>query len=60
MHRENLYTAFASGQGAAVAAFSWFVSALPTVILLMSALLTGLQLYVFIRDKLRRPKHGCK
>lgn len=33
---------------------NWFISALPTVILIMSAALTGLQLYVFIRDKLRK------
>lgn len=35
---------------------SWFVSALPTAILIMSALLTAMQLYVFVRDKLRKPK----
>lgn len=33
---------------------NWFVSALPTAVLVMSAVLTGLQLYVFIRDKLHK------
>lgn len=33
---------------------NWFISALPTAVLLMSAALTALQLYVFIRDKLRK------
>lgn len=35
---------------------NWFISALPTVVLLMSATLTALQLYVFVRDKLKKDK----
>lgn len=38
-------------QAWAVGLSNWLISALPTAILLMSAVLTGLQLYVFIRDK---------
>lgn len=43
-------------QGMAVGLSNWFISALPSVVLLMSATLTALQLYVFIRDKLRKEK----
>lgn len=35
---------------------NWFISALPTAVLIMSAALTALQLYVFVRDKLRKPQ----
>lgn len=48
-------------QGAAIALqawvvglSNWFIGALPTAVLLMSAALTALQLYVFVRDKLRK------
>jgi hypothetical protein len=43
-------------QAWAVGLSNWFISALPTAILIMSAALTALQLYVFVRDKLRKPK----
>lgn len=43
-------------QAWAVGLSNWFVASLPTVVLLMSATLTALQLYVFIRDKLREEK----
>lgn len=43
-------------QAWAVGLSNWFISALPTVVLLMSAILTGLQLYVFVRDKLKKDK----
>lgn len=41
-------------QGMAVGLSNWFISALPTAVLLMSATLTALQLYVFVRDKLKK------
>lgn len=41
-------------QAWAIGLSNWFISSLPTVILLMSATLTALQLYVFIRDKLTK------
>lgn len=41
-------------QAWAVGLSNWFIGALPTVVLLMSAALTALQLYVFIRDKLKK------
>lgn len=41
-------------QAWAIGLSNWFIGALPMVVLMMSATLTGLQLYVFIRDKLRR------
>jgi len=50
----DLYGLFVHAQAWVVGLSAWLVSALPTVILLMSAALTGLQLYVFIRDKLRK------
>lgn len=43
-------------QAWAVGLSNWFISSLPTVVLLMSATLTALQLYVFIRDKLKKDK----
>lgn len=43
-------------QAWAVGLSNWFIAALPTAVLLMSATLTALQLYVFIRDKLRKEK----
>lgn len=39
-------------QAWAVGGWEWFISSLPTIILLMSAALTAVQLYVTIRDKL--------
>lgn len=45
-------------QAWAVGLSNWFISALPTAVLIMSALLTGLQLYVFIRDTVRKKKAG--
>ncbi len=42
-------------QAWAVGLFNWFIGALPVVVLMMSATLTALQLYVFVRDKLRKP-----
>ena len=50
----NLQTAMVALQAWAVGLSSWFISALPTVVLVMSATLTGLQLYVFMRDKLAK------
>jgi hypothetical protein len=50
----NLQTAMVALQAWAVGLSSWFISALPTVVLVMSATLTGLQLYVFMRDKLTK------
>lgn len=41
-------------QAWAVGLSNWFIGALPTAVLLMSATLTGLQLYVFVRDKLKK------
>lgn len=43
-------------QAWAVGLSNWFIGALPTVVLLMSAALTAMQLYVFVRDKLRKDK----
>lgn len=43
-------------QAWAVGLSNWFITALPTVVLLMSATLTALQLYVFVRDKLKKEK----
>lgn len=43
-------------QAWAVGLSNWFIGALPTVVLLMSAVLTALQLHVFIRDKLSKGK----
>lgn len=43
-------------QAWAVGLSNWFIGALPTVVLLMSAALTALQLYVFVRDKLKKDK----
>lgn len=52
----NLQGAVVALQGMAVGLSNWFVGALPTVVLLMSATLTALQLYVFVRDKLKKGK----
>lgn len=41
-------------QAWAVGLSNWFIGALPMVVLLMSAALTALQLYVFVRDKLNK------
>ena len=41
-------------QAWAVGLSNWFIGALPTVVLLMSAALTAMQLYVFVRDKLKK------
>lgn len=41
-------------QAWAVGLSNWFLGALPVVVLIMSATLTALQLYVFIRDKLHK------
>lgn len=43
-------------QAWAVGLSNWFIGALPTVVLLMSAALTAMQLYVFVRDKLKKGK----
>ena len=43
-------------QAWAVGLSNWFITALPTIVLLMSAVLTALQLYVFVRDKLFKKK----
>lgn len=48
----GLYGYFVALQAGAVGAWSWVVSALPTFILIMSAILTAVQLYVTVRDKL--------
>lgn len=52
----NLQSAVIALQAWAVGLSNWFISALPTVVLLMSATLTALQLYVFVRDKLKKEK----
>jgi hypothetical protein len=52
----GLQSAVVVTQAWAVGLSNWFITALPTVVLLMSATLTALQLYVFIRDKLRKEK----
>lgn len=52
----QLQGALVALQAWAVGLSNWFVSALPTVVLLMSATLTALQLYVFVRDKLKKEK----
>lgn len=52
----NLQSAAIALQAWAVGLSNWFISALPTVVLLMSATLTALQLYVFVRDKLKKGK----
>lgn len=52
----NLQSALVALQAWTVGLSNWFISALPTVVLLMSATLTALQLYVFVRDKLKKDK----
>lgn len=52
----SLQGAVVALQAWAVGLSNWFVGALPTVVLLMSAALTALQLYVFVRDKLNKEK----
>lgn len=56
----SLQTAAIAVQAWAVGLSNWFITALPTAVLLMSAVLTALQLYVFIRDKFKKEglKHG--
>ncbi len=55
MEKHNgLLGAIVAFQAWAVGLTNWFISVLPTIILLMSAVLTGMQLYVFVRDKLFR------
>lgn len=55
-NQSTLQSAVVVLQAWAVGLSNWFIGALPTVVLLMSATLTGLQLYVFMRDKLRKEK----
>lgn len=55
-NQSTLQGALVALQAWAIGLSNWFVSALPTAVLLMSATLTGLQLYVFMRDKLRKEK----
>lgn len=43
-------------QAWAVGLSNWFISALPTAVLVMSAILTALQLYVFVRDRVKKRK----
>lgn len=50
----SLQGAVIAMQAWAVGLSNWFIGALPTAVLLMSAALTGLQLYVFVRDKLKK------
>jgi len=52
----SLQGAVVALQAWAVGLSNWFIGALPSVVLLMSATLTALQLYVFVRDKLRKEK----
>lgn len=52
----TLQGAIVALQAWAVGLSNWFIGALPSVVLLMSATLTALQLYVFIRDKLKKEK----
>lgn len=53
MEKQSMLVA---AQAWAVGLSNWFIGALPTMVLLMSATLTALQLYVFVRDKLRKGK----
>lgn len=55
-NQSTLQGALVALQAWAIGLSNWFISALPTAVLLMSATLTGLQLYVFMRDKLRKEK----
>lgn len=55
-NQSTLQGAVVALQAWAIGLSNWFVSALPTAVLLMSATLTALQLYVFMRDKLRKEK----
>lgn len=50
----SLQGAVVALQAWAIGLSNWFIGALPTVVLVMSAALTALQLYVFIRDKLKK------
>jgi hypothetical protein len=43
-------------QAWAVGLSNWFISALPSAVLVMSAVLTALQLYVFVRDQVKKRK----
>lgn len=52
----GLQGALVALQAWAVGLSNWFIGALPSVVLLMSAALTALQLYVFVRDKLKKEK----
>lgn len=52
----GLQGALVALQAWAVGLSNWFIGALPSVVLLMSATLTALQLYVFVRDKLKKDK----
>ena len=52
----GLQGALVALQAWAVGLSNWFIGALPSVVLLMSATLTALQLYVFVRDKLKNEK----
>lgn len=52
----GLQGAVVAVQAWAVGLSNWFIGALPTVVLIMSATLTALQLYVFVRDKLKKGK----
>lgn len=52
----SLQTGIIAMQAWAVGLSNWFIGALPTVVLLMSAALTAMQLYVFVRDKLKKGK----
>lgn len=55
MDRQSTFQgAVVAAQAWAVGLSNWFITSLPTVVLLMSAVLTALQLYVFVRDKLRK------
>lgn len=49
----GLQGALVALQAWAVGLSNWFIGALPTAVLLMSATLTALQLYFFVRDKLK-------
>lgn len=52
----GLQSAVIAAQAWAVGLSNWFISALPTAVLVMSAVLTALQLYVFVRDQVKKRK----
>lgn len=55
MSFRDLFTELGKAAPAAVIGFlQWLTNAIPTLLLWMTFVYTGLQMYVFIRDKVRR------